>query len=146
MIDKHKPDPFDSADYYSCNQDGEDLSHESPEEALAELLDLWGHDMLANAPITVYAWKRKRLPVSWFGNEADFAVEFLVERWGEEYGDPEGDLPGPFDDDFTAKLESLLREHVKPEHVWACERVGSREYSADELREMLADELAELER
>jgi len=146
-----KKDPFDVADYYDCDDTAEELTHSCPEEAIeyqlsntADAGDTWEQMIESCAPVMVYAWKRTQLDPKWCEREAKWFVErHLPESWVDnEYGDPDGSDDDIFGEGLVAKIAAVLREHIKPEDVWACERCGEREYSAEQLREMFADEIA----
>jgi len=88
-----KPDPFESAEFYTCNEDQEILTLESWEEAIAEVVeDLNVDEVLVaairrNGPITVYAHSRETVTDSFVERQAERALEHIAEDFGENYGE-----------------------------------------------------------
>lgn len=137
---------FDNADYYDCDEGSEDLSYTHPQDAIeryldgfADVGDSMGKLIAEHAPITVYAFEREEPADDWYTRVAACLAEDAFERWCDEHG-------GEVSEERTRKLEAsllaALREHFKPEDVWACKQVASREYGAEELRHMFKDEIA----
>ena len=138
---------FDNAKFYDC-RDPETLTYESPEEAVERFLDYWlnpGCDVEAVirekcTPLTVDAYNPKEISddqrEAWvLGIEA-----YLEEQFGEEFGDPDG---APYLDhakDHRLALRAWVYEVIAGEHVWACEKVAERTYTADEVVAMMREE------
>lgn len=121
--------------YWSV-RDVEQLSCESPEEALEEWLDDIDEDeatLAARCPVTVTGYARRVV------DGAEYYVERMVERLAEdlceEYGDPDGDnvlsadAEGQLRADITAALQKAFASAVP----WQCEPLETRTYSADEV-------------
>lgn len=139
------PNAFESANYYDCDDGSEELSYTCPEEAIESYLDARadvGDSMekliAEHAPVTVYAFSREKPHGSWYRATAISLAEDALERWCDDYG---GELPD-LEPKLETAFESLLREHFTPERVWSCKQVASREYGAEELRDMFKDEIA----
>jgi hypothetical protein len=138
---------YDNAELYDC-RDPENLRHETVEDAIEEMVELWldpGSDVAAviaeRGEITVTAYNRRSVPDSEITALAERVVEDFAECIGDEYGNPDGD---PFDefaagvlDTLTGKVAVLLREAANGARIWSCEEVGSRTYSAAKVEEMM---------
>lgn len=131
-------DPFDTAELFSTREDEDHLSYQSPEEAIAERFD-YGEEPAE--PVTVYAWKRKPLPV-FTTDDADHMLESHeehLEEWcnSDTFADWhiwQGDTRKA----FLERLVALFAEFAPRAHHWAYELVASREYSAEEVAGVLA--------
>lgn len=151
---------FDDADFYDTSGDPGELDHETLEAALADLLDSAAETRTEAiekvAPVLVDAFERKKLDPS-FSEDCvgSWIVElgedsFLYERWSEEYGDCLDGDGGPLENVPNDELEAFKAEVVEKLHallekhpsVWQCDKVASRKYSAEELREMFVGEEA----
>jgi hypothetical protein len=144
MEDREMSDnTFDTATYYDTG-DGDDLSHETPEDAIEALLDEARDidepfsDVIARlAPVTVHAYNR--MPVSDKQRKmiAEHALEDMREELSE-YGEPGGNHIIELVDEPLAimrkAIDEILDEHAT---IWACEEVASRVYRADEIKEIL---------
>ncbi len=141
---------FESATYYDC-RNSESLQHESVEEAIEELLDLLATpvcDMRAlikeHAPITVTAYIREQVSDKFIERVASDLLEQASERFSEEFGDPDGYRDGLDDLKVTQEVGPLFVEAVKRLYahgtVWQCRRAGKREYSAEEVEEMMYEQ------
>jgi len=143
-------DPFDSATYYDACDDGENLTYDSVEEALQQRLDDCGEPgetlretIQREAPITVDAYVRAVVTDDWITQQAERMAERLEEAWHDEFGNPDSGFDYPRAGDETrALLEQAVRKYVESTQVWACERVASREFTAAQLEEMFAEEIA----
>lgn len=64
------------------------------------------------------------------------------ERIDDEYADPDGNpcLSDGVDAELRAALLPVLRTAVTRATIWACEEVGRRSYSAEEVAAMMRDE------
>ena len=130
-------------DLYDC-RDSESLIHESPEEAIEELIDAWltkdcdvAKEIQKLAPVTVAAYVRQTIGDSWFEAEADRLLEVAAEDWGEEFdseGDNEADLyaretKAAVLPDLVAVLKKFYAHSVP----WNCERVGEVTLSSEQV-------------
>lgn len=134
---------FDSHDYYSTNEDEEHLTCTTPEDALEEWCDWYSEeDMSALGKLTVYAWRRRMIPAGTIDWAVRIAVGYIDEAIGEEYGDRDGGefFDGASADILTTGVRAAINAALERADVYWCERVDSREYSGDEVREMLREE------
>lgn len=140
-------DPWDMADYYDCNCDRERLTLASPEEAIEQYLDGFmspGCDVLKviamNTPLEVTAFVRKTVDPKdaqlWAARIADQVNEWWLD---EEYGDPDGDMDGPGDLEFQNAVTAALEAAMKRTEIWACETVGERLFSEEEVVALMRD-------
>lgn len=136
----HCDDAYESARYYDC-RDAECYTHESPEEAIAELLDdnyEKGKSILDTiaecSPITVEGYVHETLDPLFGSNAIDRMLEEIDESWHEDYGDPDGDHP-PWNAkkqlEVRTKLEMVLDECLEEAHIWQCKSAGKREYTEE---------------
>ena len=136
---------FDTATYYDC-LDGEELTHKTRRDAIEALLDEahGGHAACAEAivrlaPVTVRAYSR--MVVSDNGRVAMVLGSIdAISLHLQEYDDPNGCGDSPWID--RASVIGILRKAIdeildKHAMIWACEEVASREYSAEEIKELL---------
>jgi hypothetical protein len=139
-------DPFELANYYTCDDAAEQLSCDDYEEAIAEVFD--GCDpgdiedeILRLCPVEVYAYARAKLPESWPLREAEELHNHLEERFADtEYPDPEsGPEPlAPGDQALVMEaLELAVRIYAQRVKIWHCERIGKRTFDAAAVREIL---------
>jgi hypothetical protein len=140
-------DPFDSATYCAVG-DSENLTHDSVTDAIQQHLDDCGElgetlreTIQREAPITVDAYERMTVSEGWITRESERMEEGLVEAWFDEFGNPES-FTYAVSDDVRALLQHAVRKHVESTQVWACEKVASRTFSATEIEEMFAEEIA----
>jgi hypothetical protein len=143
-------DPFDSATYYDACDDGENLTYDSAEEALQQRLDDCGEPgetlretIQREAPITVDAYVRAPVPDDWIMDEAERLAASFEESWHEDFGNPDSHYEsGRVGEEVRALIEQAVRKHAEVTQVWACRMVASREFTAAELEEMFAEEIA----
>lgn len=131
MSDETKPDPFDSADLFSCNQDDENITHETPEDAILELYE----GTREIAPMVVYAFKRRTIDDNWIESEGANLSERLVEDFEAEFGRENNPLS------FAGLFTSSVREALTDMAPSYCDQCGRREYSAKQVAEILAKEM-----
>ena len=145
---------FDSADLFTCDDEPEDLTFESPEEAIEAFVNMWAepdehigscagpapYDLpdLARrvGPVTVFAYRRRQVEDSWYQSVASRVVELIEEQWGEDYGDPDGDFEA-CPEAAEAKARAWLRDLLRDAVSWRCECVAERTYSVEEIEELL---------
>lgn len=135
---------FDTADFYDCSDD-EELSHTTPEEAIEAYLDGWEEEFTLefirnHAPIKVRALRRWRVQDMDIEHVADHAIEYAREHFGEHFGDPNGGWDGmtlAAAQDALPLFRSAVRRLYSHAQVWTCSEVASREYSVEEIAEML---------
>ena len=138
-------DAFDGADYYDCC-DSQLLRHDSPSEAIEDMLDMWATpdcDMVAlieeHAPITVTAYHRSEITDAEWTAFALNAAAGILDSINEEYGDPDGGHElRETEESLGAALEPALRawckEHYQP---WRCNPSGERVYEAAEVEALM---------
>jgi hypothetical protein len=138
---------FDSCDFYSCDPDAEQLDFSDPEEALDAIVESPVSEWISeNSPVTVHGWRRRPLAQADIDHVFERLLSAAVEELDEECGDPEGDHEPLSPDDFERVLTEMGSAKLILADLWsswACDQVAKREYSAEELREVFADEIAE---
>lgn len=142
-----KTDPWDNADYYECSDYFEELSHESAEEAIESYLDGCMDPgcnveavIRANSPISCIAFTRKTVAPEHAKHWARSLADLLNELWiEEELGNPDEEADGPGTSKFVEELMPILDRAIARTHVWACEKVGKREFDADEVLAMMRE-------
>lgn len=130
------PDPFDSADLYTCDDSPEEgLSAITPEEAIhdrAEELQDW------TGEFTVYAHERRAVEKGWVESMALDLAEKLSEDYEDEFGG--GDDPmidGVTQRTLATAFGPLIKAAITKHPPWQCEPVGQRTFTADEVRKIL---------
>lgn len=143
-------DRFQNADYYTC-VDGEPLSCGTVAEALERYFDGLaspGTDMQqcieGEGTVTVRAFSRKQVDPKLAGKLARRCADEIVQAFSEEeLGDPDEDAGEAFAPavmkDIETELEAVIRPALGRGHVWACEEVGQREYSPEEVQAILLE-------
>lgn len=136
---------YDDADWYDC-LDRETFTHESPEEAIEERLDLYatpGCDMQAlvreHSPLVVNAHARDKVTEQWLQSMAIHLADALIEAWEEDFGDPDGGGTEINQKLLVARLEPVVREVVSNARVWQCSPCGSHAYLAEEVEAMMRE-------
>src|SRR5580658_9729702 len=140
---------FDQADFFDCT-DAEELTHETPEEAIADYLDVFAAadgDMTKiihmHTPLVVRALSRKTLEPSFSDQVARWALEGALEQYDEEFGSGERSLIEMSDPEAVTAKEEIaraLQKLFKSADVWQCDEVAVREYEAAEVEAMMRDE------
>lgn len=156
-MSEEQQNTFEGATYYAVG-DPEELSHESPEEALEEWFDYHAETgktiretltevLKDGGTVTVVAYDRKEITDKDVEHYIPRTVEDLEEWVGEEYGDPNGDvdLCTP---EAKARLEGDLRKVIgrwmkEDLNVWQCEVRASRTYTFDEVLATLTEWMGE---
>lgn len=109
------------AQFWSCREDDEYLSHETIEEAV----EAWADDLHPGPlpeTVTVYGFARMELPTT--ERLASEALARLLEWMDEEYGDPHGATePTPTMEAAAFAFAQTFRAEYVP---WACEQVERR--------------------
>jgi len=145
-------DKFESATYYTCDDDAESLSCEDAEGAIEEFLDkVYEHgvgiveSIRRHSPITVYAYARREVTLHWMHGTADELSERFDEVFSEEFGDPDGGSRISKNDlaELARDFESAIGRLVANTEVWQCEQVATRTYSAEEVESILRESRAE---
>lgn len=128
-----------AADYYDC-RDVEELSFESPDEALEYYVDSWCdpqtpivESIRQLGSVTMTAYERMSVDHRLVYRAVDHVLQFL--------DDETADLSNPDSDDgiFTPdqqKVDALtaaIGAIVKDAHVWGCQSVGSIELSPQQI-------------
>ena len=150
--------PFDTAKWYSVDQEDGKLEHESAEAALQEYLEVVAQEEgpdeprdntlreaidIAN-PVEVQAWNPKPIDDKFIQSQVEGSYRDFEEAFSEEYGNPDSDAP-TFKQDVAetlkAELAAAFEKVLAATRVWQCEVVGSREYTEEELLEMFKDEI-----
>lgn len=128
---------FDSADFYDC-KGVERFDFLRLDECIEDYVDglcAPGCDVAeriqASGTLTVSAHGIIGVTAESAKLSAQSLLEMAQEHWDEEFGDPEGDS-ADFSG-FLPRLEALVIEMWNSEKPWRCEKVASREFSADEV-------------
>lgn len=141
-------DAFDMAEFFTT-YDPDELSHSDPGAALDEWVERWWEPGLTleqlidkHAPVEVVAYNAKDITSQHLRSVAIDLRERVYDNLTEEFGDMDGELPGltaavesELQRAFEADLVRVLRDHGV--RAWQCERVATREYSAEELHSIL---------
>lgn len=133
---------FDTAKYYSVNDDEELLTHEHPLDALEDHLDSWYPERI-DEPIKVYAFNPIKPSTEWVNRVTDSCVDTFAVSLDEGFGSPDGDddlMDGSCVSELRARIRDAI-QHAVDHHVeaWACEVVASRTYSREEVRSLYED-------
>lgn len=146
-------DPFESASFYSCKEDNETLSYESPEEAImyyAESFLTPGCDTekvirTEVGGVDCYAYSRKRVLDTWARGMAERMLEDLTETFVDDYSGPDGEdnIDEENFEDLFERLASVAADFVAQQTVWQCEQVAERTYSVEEVIAMMRQECPE---
>jgi len=124
-------DAYDSADYYDCLKDAEQLDFTRPEEAiLAHITE--------PKPVTVYAWRRNAVPADYVTRETEALASAIGEGWIErwELGNPD-EPPDDIPTGVADKLEAACKLMAETQRVWSCSIVASREYTLSQVEAIL---------
>lgn len=134
---------FETAKFYTCDPTEEGYESETPAEAIEAFLERWqepGVDTEAmireRGPITVYAYHPESVSVDWMDNVADSMFEKLEEEFNDFFGNPNGDHDAVREIDKTrllGEVQGIVADYCTVAEVWSCEKVGERDYSADEV-------------
>jgi hypothetical protein len=138
---------FENAKYYDCKE-SETLIHETPDEAILDLVEgCTGPGLLEHiksiCPIDIAAYNPRVIDGAMVQDCAERAMEAAVESLSnyEEYWDPDGDadcgLSKEEIEKATAAIMPALTELFAKTDVWGCEIVAHREYSAEEVEELI---------
>jgi hypothetical protein len=144
-------DAFDKADFYDC-RGSETLTHESPEEALADYVNAFlspGCDTAAVireiAPVQVSAYERGAISKKDIENWAAFALEHVREHFADSYGDPDG--ADGIDDGAAEAAKPLMvtaiEKLVEGAQVWSCDNIAQRTYDAAEVEALVREHCPE---
>lgn len=125
-------DPFDSADYYDCDREAEEYRYRTPQAAIRACAPLTG-------PWAVHAFKRQTVRRSWLRAIATHLVDVAEQCWGDEWGNPNDadHFKRAVRSQCARAFEAALVEAAAHTKVWACEHVGERTYSVEEVERIL---------
>jgi hypothetical protein len=140
---------FENAKFYDC-RDSETLSYQTPEESLHDYFETYyepgqtlRETIIDRAPVTVTAYDPEDGPSDkWILARIECALEDLEECYSENWGPP--DDPAWEKDkanELRDKLLPVVRDWLKGVNVWQCKKVGTREYSEEELLEIFKDDI-----
>jgi hypothetical protein len=134
-------------DYFDCDEDREELTHDDPLSALEDYVDgslrpNMSPDEIRDAilgfgTVTVHAFAHLVVSEKEIVRAVDGVIDHLDERWSEEYGDPDGDHHINVDKE---RLEAVVRAAYAASPVWRCEESGKVELTADEVLEIMRAE------
>ena len=136
-------------DFYDC-RDGEELRHESPEEALEEWIELWctiGCDVSAvireHSPVTLLVFRQDEVDDVDLTSWAQKAVDDAQQAFDDEYGDPEGGTDNGLDDgaaeEYRTAVRAALVKFVARGTVWRCTKIASVDLEAEQVETMLRE-------
>lgn len=136
---------FPNADYYDCLE-SEELTHESPEEAVEYWLDNLaekGVDILTcirqNSPCVVAAYNQEKITEKDLSYLTDQLLEKADEYWLENYAGPD------VDEGFSKKALSEAKTLILPilktlfasQPVWNCVAIGEVSLDATQIEAMM---------
>lgn len=137
---------WNDATLFDC-RDGSELHHTEPVEAIEELLDMayeegttLGQTVAACSPVTVNGYRPKTISPR-FGEAAidNMLEDFIENYWCEEYGNCDHQPWGKDFNRIRGRFYALMEECLQSAVTWQCEKVGTREYSNDEVMEIARD-------
>lgn len=138
--------PFDTAKFYDSD-DCEELRHTEVEEAIEDALDsAWDKGKTPDqvleeiTPLTITAFNPKEVDPEIAGNRAQAVLDDFDESMWHDYGDQIGHNKLWTESALTSiktKLEAGFKLALELMSVWQCEAVGSRTYTAEEIREIV---------
>lgn len=145
LVAETKEDVFKTAKFFTADDGEERLTHTDPEDAIREHWDGTGADeegleeyLQQYAPLEIYAFNPRVIDAKFEHAVALGLVDALVEPFAEEFGGEDHECFEKEDEEEMLKLLlPVVRLAAARCDVWACEQVAKREYSADELREIL---------
>jgi hypothetical protein len=142
---------FDDCDFYTA-LDAEHLTHESPGEAIEDLLATAGNVGETTrafverdgGEVVVDGYKRAEVTDEWLKGLSTHLAERVAEDFSDDLGDPDGDGDG-LTKDVIAKLTTAIADAIGPivraeGVVWRCSKVASRTYTADEVVSLIGEE------
>lgn len=146
---------FDNADFYVC-QDSEILTHECPESAIEDYLDMQAvpgcdiRELIKQlSPITVKAFHRVAIDDDDLRKISISLLEHAAENFAEHWGNPDGldddDLNEVTIKEHLPAMIETVRAFYSHGTVWPCEQAATRKYSEDEVLEIMIDYYPELE-
>lgn len=113
---------FDACAFYDCDDESEELSYSSPDEAIEMHLDALDSLPAAGETVTVYGWTR--IPV---GVNAEQVLERVLEDLDEEHGNPNVDG----NTEPTPKMREaayVFARAIEAEYEsWMCDQTHSAE-------------------
>ncbi len=130
-----------SEDFYSCDRDGESLSHEFIHEAIEKEIDdrrESDEDLSATLdrmtwPLRVDLYEREKVDAELF---ADSSLENLVQDLDDEFGYPNGGV----DNDAAKALRDALVAFASTYVPWRCRKVGFVELTREEVVNVMSSE------
>lgn len=130
---------FDRAAFYTVGDDFECLSHASPEDAILAEIDEGDWTPESDGTLEVTAWAPDVPDADDF---AESALRYTLEAFAEDFGDPD-ESPDECEcsaeaKKARAKAREAITEYVRALEVNRCHSVGTRVYSAAELRSIYA--------
>lgn len=146
-------DPFDTADYYDACSDTQCNSwRTTPQEALAALFADYitagqgASEAIAGHlyPMRVEAYRNRPIPEEWFALTADRLANQARDMFDETelLGNTVDGISRVTVDQLAAGaklIEPALRQMFRDVTPWHCERVATREYSAEQVAALLND-------
>jgi hypothetical protein len=139
---------FPDADYYDCS-DPEELSHDTPEEAITYYLDGFAtHKMTAEEAlkeirreVTVTCYRRRKVTEAEIEHWASNLLESLGESFSDEHGNPNDDHPcDPFPEGAEKIMHDAVKAILEKAKVWSCEDVGEVTLTPDQVEQMMREE------
>lgn len=127
---------FWEADFYSCDEGDEELTHTDPEDATEQAFDAWLSPKVSplehlrtmvGETIKVYAFKRRVLDP--LDPNANAIVERIYEDLDDEYGG--GDSPSEPTKDVLLAAHRLAMAIRADYQVWQCEKVAEATFNVD---------------
>lgn len=139
--------------YFDCRE-SERLEFTHPAEAIIDLFDVcysWSgvltlEEIAKHCPVTVTGHAPATISSDYVYSCAESAVERFEETLSEEFGDPDGDWQMFVDSvrqDLTERMFGIMSDAAKTVQPWLCDVVEKKEYNAQEVYDILRDEMPE---
>lgn len=128
-------DPFDSADFYSCDPSGEGYDSTNVGDAIGEYVDGMTDDAVAEHPaeVTVYAYKRDVIPHDTKMALAERTMQYMLEYLDDLYGGEGGTRASLA---MRNEAQYFTLKFVDHYRVWQCSKVAEQNV---DLREWLKE-------
>jgi len=124
----------DEITYWDCDDACENLSHETPEEAVDDWLDSLSREEFdgLTGTVTVYGYRRMKIRLT-----GESIATHIMEGLDEDFAGPDRDRTEP-SSAIKAAADALCAAVHKDYQVWACENVKAIEFDVTEAKAGIA--------